>query len=301
MYNFGINSLCLFDHKENIRLIIYKNTEQISLYTERLILFMNNYSLIIIQTIYFSTSKLISNLGLFNNNKTIYVLHNLLFYNKLNFSRTKYKNRVWTLTHFSVGLQVTPYYIGKTKLKDKNYITSFFIISTGHRNYKYLITAAERLKEENFDFLVYVIGYRKTFSINDINEKIKNNFIFNYRVNFSTLYNVVDNSDYIIINLDPDKDKNFKDKKVTGAAQLSLGFIKPILINTAFKSIYNRTKENSFLFDKSNFYNVMKDAIKLNNRGYKNMQKNLLELTRKIHEISVINIKKTLNSLLFNQ
>ena len=259
---------------------------------------MKKYALILIQTIYLSTLPKIRNLDLFNNKKTIYVLHNTLFFEKLNFSKIEYYNRIWTLAHFSVGMQVTPYYIGENKLKDKNIKTRFFIISTKKRNYKYIISAAEKLKHEKYEFEISVVGYKNAFSIKNINEKLKDNFIFNYNVDFQKLYNLVDSSDYIIINLDPDIDKCYYDQKATGAAQLSYSFLKPVLINNKFKDIYNRTNENSFIFDKLNFYDVMKDAIKLNNRDYKKKQKNLIDLRERVHKISLLNIYKSLKQLL---
>ena len=207
------------------------------------------------------------------------------------------QNRIWTLGHFSIGLQVNPHFFGNIKIKDKNKITRFFIFSSSDRNYNYIISAAEKIKYENLEFKIYVAGYRKYLSSNDINETIKDNFIFNYRVNYSTLYKLVDICDYIIINLDPDINKVYKDKKSTGAVQLSYGFKKPPLINNYFKDAYNMSKENSFLFEKENFYNVMKNAILLNNMNYKIMQKNLIQLTKKVYDYSLLNVKKTLNNL----
>ena len=132
-----------------------------------------------------------------------------------------------------------------------------------------------------------------------INEKIKDNFIFNYRVSYERLFNIVYSSDFIIISLDPNNemDKIFKNKKVTGAAQLSLGFIKPALINEYFCENYGMSKENSLIFDETNFYKVMKDAILLNNQKYKKMQMNLIELAEKAKQKSIMNVKETFKSL----
>ena len=217
----------------------------------------------------------------------------------LKFSKIRNQNRIWTLANFSIGLKVVPYYVGNFKFKNKNKITRFFTISTKNRNYNFLISAAEKLKNENLDFEVVVVGKVRKFSNKSIKKKIREKFLFHYRVNLSTLYKKVESSDFIIITLSP-KDKMFLDKKVTGAAQLSYGFGKPVLINKNFKSIYNMTNENSFIYDKNNFYDIMKKAILLNNKNYKLMQKNLLEVTKSVNNISFINIRKTFESLLTN-
>ena len=42
----------------------------------------------------------------------------------------------------------------------------------------YLISAAEKLKKRNFEFEIIVIGWSKSFSLENIPENLKNNFIF---------------------------------------------------------------------------------------------------------------------------
>ena len=295
----GKDSFYFFENKDKIRLFIYDNLKQIRNYAKVLSSHFRSYSYIVIQTLSTKTFGTISKLGLNRNGKVIYIFHFTYYYKILHFSSIKNKNRVWTLGNFSVGLQVVPFYIGNLKLKNKNKRTRFFTVSTVSRQYNYLISAFEKLKDNNFDFDVIVVGKVKRFSTKNISEKLKDNFIFNYKVNYETLYKLVYSSDYIIITLDPDDKKNriFKNKKVTGSAQLSLGFIKPALINKYFQDKYDMNEENSFPFDKKNIYNTLKKAILFNNENYKKMQLNLINLANKAKEKSMINIKKTLNSL----
>ena len=295
----GKDSFYFFENKDKIRLFIYDNLKQIRNYAKVLRSYFRSYSYIVIQTLSTKTFGTISKLGLNRNGKVIYIFHFTYYYKILHFSSIKNKNRVWTLGNFSVGLQVVPFYIGNLKLKNKNKRTRFFTVSTVSRQYNYLISAFEKLKDNNFDFDVIVVGKVKRFSTKNISEKLKDNFIFNYKVNYETLYKLVYSSDYIIITLDPDDKKNriFKNKKVTGSAQLSLGFIKPALINKYFQDKYDMNEENSFPFDKKNIYNTLKKAILFNNENYKKMQLNLINLANKAKEKSMINIKKTLNSL----
>ena len=165
-----------------------------------------------------------------------------------------------------------------------------------------LISASLKLKKENLDFEIVVIGKTKRLSVDDINNQLLDNYIFNYRVNFTTLYRLVDSSDFILITLDPDnkKDISYKNQRVTGAIQLSYGFFKPVLMNDYYKTIYNITKENSLLYSNNDFYNIMKKAINLNNNDYKVIQKNLIELENNIYKQSIFNVKETLCSLLNN-
>lgn len=301
MHKSGRDSFNLFEKKEKIRLILYRKLTEIRDFAKIFKFYMSFYSFILVQTISKKTFEIISNLGLLKNNRAIYVFHFIKYYEVMNFSKIKNQNRIWTLGHFSVGLQVVPFYFGKNILRDKNKKTRFFTVSTKSRNYNFLISAAEKLREENLDFEVVVVGKVRRFSVNNINEKIKENFIFNYRVHFEKLYKIIESSDYIIITLDPQnrKDNIFKDKKVTGAAQLSYGFGKPALINEYFNDNYNMTKDNSFIYDKTNFYDIMKKAILLNNKNYKIMQKNLIEVANRLYNVSLLNAQKTLNSLYY--
>lgn len=58
------------------------------------------------------------------------------------------------------------------------------------------------------------------------------------------------------------------------------------------------TSENNFIYNEKNFYNIMKNAINQSNKDYKIMQHNLLMLTYKIRQNSILNIQKTFNSIL---
>ena len=58
------------------------------------------------------------------------------------------------------------------------------------------------------------------------------NIIFKHKTSYSELYRSVNNSDYIIIFIDPDDryGKEYKTIKVSGSVQLVYSFLKPVLI-----------------------------------------------------------------------
>ena len=114
------------------------------------------------------------------------------------------------------------------------------------------------------------------------------------------MYEAVNSSDYIIINLYPNYTSNdeYRSTRTSGASQLSFGFLKPALIHKDFAEFYNMSSENSFLFDNFTFYEVMREAILLNDQKYKEKQENLYKLSDNLYKISLQNINKTLNSIL---
>lgn len=298
--NLGSNTFCLFNSLENIRIFTFHKLSQFREHSKKFQLIFKNYSYIIIETTEPFRNKTYNDLGLFKMNNTIFVVHHFEFIHDTGISSFYNQNRIWSLGNLKNSLYVNPHYFGNIKIKNKNKRTKFFITSTPERNYKDLILAAEKLKNENLDFEVIVIGKLKTFSKNVLSKNIKNNFKFKYHVLFKDLYKAVYNSDYIIINLYPNykNNNNFGRNRLTGASQLSLGFYKVPLIHKSFAEFYNMSTENSFLFDNFNFYEKMREAILFNCQEYKKKQKNLIKLSNNLYKISLDNIIKTFNSIL---
>ena len=92
------------------------------------------------------------------------------------------KNQIWSLGNFTSGIQINPHYFGEMKLRKKNKITRFFITSTIERNYKNLILAVEKIKDENLEFHIVVVGKWNTFSHLNISERVRDNFTFKYNI-----------------------------------------------------------------------------------------------------------------------
>ena len=297
--NFGTSAFCLFKLLENIRLFTFYRLSELIAHSKEFQLIFKNYSYIVIETTHPARNQTYKDLGFFKMNNTIFVVHTIEYIKTTGISIFYNQNRLWALGHFKNALCVNPHYFGDIKIRIKNNRTKFFITSNSDRNYKDLILAAEKLKNENLDFEVMVIGRRKSFSKKDLSENLKENFKLNLNVKFEELYEAVYSSDYIIINLYPNYKNNelFRKNRLTGSLQLSYGFYKPALIHKSFAEFYNMTSENSFLFDNSNFYEIMRKAILLNNQGYKEKQKNLIKLSDSLYKLSLGNVKKTLNSI----
>ena len=299
MQKIGEDAFCLFKDNEKIRLFIYDNLDKIIENSGKLSLVFHNYNYLLIESTDIDKKEFYKKLGFFKMNNSIFVFHNIFYIKEMGIPYYYYQNKIWSLAKFSNTLQVNPHYFGNIKLKQKNNKTRFFITSTLGRNNDYLISAAEKLKKRNFEFEIIVIGWSKSFSLENIPENLKNNFIFKYKVSYYELYQSVDSSDFIIINLDPNNnnDIEYKNLKATGSAQLSYGFLKPAIIDKNFASIYNMTMENSFIYDNSSFYKVIYDAININNSEYKKKQNNLMKLSNSIYNISLNNLKQTLKNI----
>ena len=295
----GIDSFSYFnDNNENIRMFLYNKLREIKK-RKKFNLSIKKYDYILLETFFEEEKKLFKELHLYNNN-SIFIFHEIELFDK-HLTKSKYfnKNRVWTLGNSSIGLQVNPHYFGNIPIKGKSKKTKFFLTSTIKRDYKPLIESVNLLHKENLNFEIIVTGRVSSFNSNRISANISNNFIFNHHVSYSKLYQLVDNSDYIIILLSPDNkyDEEYKTKKVTGSYQLSLGFNKPCLINNEFADYYDLNSQNSLIYNNKNLYIAMKKAILMNNSEYKKIQHNLQIKKKELYNISVNNVKRAIENL----
>ena len=295
----GIDSFSYFnDSNENIRVFLYNKLREIKK-RKKFNLIIKKYDYIMLETFFKEEKELFKELHLYNNN-SIFIFHEIELFDK-HLTKSKYfnKNRVWTLGNSNIGLQVNPHYFGNIPIKGKSKKTKFFLTSTIKRDYKPLIESVNHLHKENFNFEIIVTGRDSSFNSNSISANISNYFIFNHHVSYSELYQLVDNSDYIIILLSPDNkyDEIYKTKKVTGSYQLSLGFNKPCLINNEFADYYDFNSQNSLIYNDINLYSAMKKAILMHNTEYKKIQHNLQIKKTELYNISINNVKRAIENL----
>lgn len=84
---------------------------------------------------------------------------------------------------------------------------------------------------------------------------------------------------------------------MTGSAQLAYGFLKPVIINAKFAPIYYFNKENSFIYENSNFTDTIRNAINMKNEQYQKMKENLSKSEDYIYKISLRNVNICINHL----
>jgi len=299
MHNSGLTSFCSFEPINKIRFFIYNNIEEIKKHSRSLSIKFFKYNYILIETAnpyYFMVYK---ELNLLNIDHSFFVFHHLEYVISVPTEIKLRKNQIWSLGNFKNAVRINPHYFGKFKITEKNKITRFFITSTIERNYNKLISAVEKFKDENLKFHVNVVGKWNTFTIHNISEKMRDHFTFKYNVSYSELYNEVVKSDYIIINLDPNNEKDipFKNTRISGSVQLAYGFLKPVIINKDFAEIYNFNSNNSFIYDNDSFITSMRQAINIGNNNYKKMQENLKLISNNIYEDSLNNLKNCMSKL----
>lgn len=294
IHSSGLDSLMKFEKSENIRLFIFNDLFAIYLYIKVLCSIIRKYTFVLVQTVDANKLDLYNGLNLLKLNNSAFVFHDLNIID-INYFHFFKENRIWTLGNFSKGLQVNPHFFGNISIKDKNNKVIFFMTSTYNRNYKYLIESSARLKNENFNFEIIITGRSSQIKSYSIPENIKDIFIFKKKVTYYEMYKIIQSSDFIIIPLKTNwkNDYEYKTNKVTGSIQIVYGFLKPAIIHREFAKFYNLNDRNSLIFNNTNFYDIMKKSILLNNTHYKNLQHNLQIVEKNLYQSSINNIKKT--------
>lgn len=187
----------------------------------------------------------------------------------------------------------------ETKIKNKNDVTNFISIgelSKQRRNSTLLIDAVKSLHNngiENFKITVIGIG-----ELDELPVDIRQYFNILGRVDYQTMFDELEKSDFILPLLDPEIEahKRYMDSGTSGTFQLVYGFNKPCIIHRVFADIYNFNKMNSFIYDNNNnFYKSLIDAINICNSDYLCLKNELKILSNEIENKSTKNFERLLN------
>ncbi len=259
------DSMAFFEPHDNVRIFTYENLDQIKSNSKSIKERFNKYDYVLIHSTDPSKKDLYESLGVYDNEKSLFIAHDTNIVKNMGMEKYFDENRVLTLGNFEDGLQVNPHYFGEFEQKNKNPKTRFFITSTTGRKYEYLVEAAKTLKKEGENFEILVVGRSSDFTAKNIPENLKENFVFKHGLPYKGMYEEVQNSDYVIITLDPENenDNAFKNLRMTGSSQLSYGFLKPMIIHKEFAENYRASNKIGFIYEKSNFTDIMRQATSL--------------------------------------
>lgn len=292
-------SLNYFEPKSKVRIFTFNNLKDVEFLYKKISKKFHKYDCAFLQTTDFNNKNLIKKLGFFDNPKSMLVLHETDFVEKIGLQELHSKERLIGLADYGKLVYVNPNYFGEFPSKEKNKETIFYISSTANREYYYLLEAAKKLKDNGYKFKVKVTGHCNQFSAQNVPSYLEDCFEFYGTVPYDQLFSIVNGVDFIILNLNPNNysDKPFLSKKASGSVQLSYGFYKPLIINSEFSSIYKLSSENSILYNDNELYSAMLKAINMSQENYSLMSSNLKLLRNKIYEISLNNLSNVLNKI----
>lgn len=236
----------------------------------------------------------IENIYNFNPKNLITVEHNINNITKEKLS----KDNFIMLYNFKENKMVNPHYFQEVSCKNKNEKTKFVVIGNidhGRRNYDLLIKVVQQLIERGYEnFEVNIIG--ALFETFEVPDEFLKYIAVKGRLNFPDMYREIENSDFILPLLDIKNPEHvdYIQNKVTGSYQLSLGFLKPMIINETFANFYNLNEKNAITYKANELTNAIEKGILIDNDNFLNLQKNIIILKENIEEKSIENLRKVL-------
>ena len=264
------DSMELFEPKDKIKIYTYDNLEGILPAAPELANKFSKYNHVLVNSLGVSEEKNIKKLKFLDNSNSLFVVHNTDFIEELKLQSYVQQNKIITLGDL--------------------------MTSTFGRNYDKLVNAFSELKNKNLDFEVMVSGRSETFGTDNLPENLKQNFVFKYGIPYSEMYKEVQNSDFVIMTLDPENknDRGFKNTTCTGTAQLIYGFLKPAVVDENFTECYKLNSENSLVHQTKDFSQCLEKAINMSQEEYSEVQNNLEKTVKSIYSQSLDNLKKAL-------
>ena len=256
------------------------------------------YKFLLLETIQHNLIRFYKKIGIYNNPNSLFVIHHIDELYSLGLNKTISKNYVFGLADYGTIPYVNPNYFGNFKLSHEKNKNSFFITATRNRYFNYIIEGVSYLKNKSIDFEINVVG-NGGFNKFKVPIELRNYFHFYGQIRYQKMYNIVKNTDFIIINLYPNRtqDKLFKTFRATGNTQLAYGFYKPVIIEESFAKVYKFSNETAIIFKENDIPSAMLKAATMSKEEYQDMSIKVKNLQENIYNLSLNNLKKVLKNL----
>ena len=286
-----------FEPRDKIRIFGFKNKQEIDDNYMKYKKKLKEYKILFLQTLNILNIELYKKIGYYDNPNSFFVIHHIDELFSYGIKNAIAKQEVFSISDYGTILYLNPNYFGEFNLThEKNDEISFLITSTKNRNYLHFLSAVNYLKNKSFNFTINLIGRSGNFNEDHIPDELKKYFNFYGQVNYQKMYEIVNNSDFIILNLYPDRefDNLFRTYRSTGNTQLSYGFYKPVLIEENFVNVYKFSNETSIIYKGEDILSAMLRALTMSYEEYKKMSIKVKHLRQTIYNNSLNNLKKVL-------
>lgn len=234
---------------------------------------------------------------------TLFIEHNLSSIDDDDSSLMLRNGRIATLLPYGYGggkttKMVNPHYFGsrikrKTKSLQKKKIVVVGASSQGSYAKNILYYAVRQHLDKNFEMTI--INADREELPNDLKSKIYTT----PRLNFSDYYAEIQSADFILtmFNSNNTKTDRYLNGTTSGTVQISLGFGKPMIIDTIHASRYGFTPQESVQFPFNSLSEGFEVALSMSDSELQKMRDNLKEKARSIAEASLTNLEEILDMM----
>ncbi|SCH85623.1 hypothetical protein [uncultured Bacteroides sp.] len=227
------------------------------------------------------------------------VVHNLELYkfwvsDDSTYYEMLHDKRFASLSKIEGLCHVNPNYFGKIKNEPKNTNKIGFVavgaISANCKNHDILLDAVRGLVAMGLtSFEVHIIGSGTLQIPQDLMPYIK----CCGRLNFSSMYDVIECSDFLLALLDPNDKahQTYLHGITSGSLQLSLGFVKPLIINTLFAKAYTLDCESAVTYEDNTLLGAMQQAMFMSTEQYASIQNAIVRKRDQLRKESLEEIR----------
>lgn len=125
----------------------------------------------------------------------------------------------------------------------------------------------------------------------------KKNMRLYSKVSFDTMFNLIEESDFIAINLKSHLIDEFSTCRTTGSKLLALGFGKPAIIEERCAAYYGFSEDNCILYKEGHMDEAVQKACSLSDEEYSKMQKSMIALQEQVCKESLDALKSMLSAI----
>ena len=203
-------------------------------------------------------------------------------------------------TVISIGISTNPYELTKAAnmiYKKTGNTVHLTMVSNKDSRYEMINSRYEMIKHLIKYCLIRVFKLKK-YDLERhgprtiMNRNVRKEIEITGRITFSDMFSRIDSSDFIAVNLFEREVKVFSSIRTSGAKQLSLGFLKPCIIEKAVADYYGFNEKNAVVYNKGEFVQALERAVSMNETQYAEMVEALKELRDRIRESSLNNLRK---------
>jgi len=193
-------------------------------------------------------------------------------------------------------LVANPHYFGNVKITQKNESCTNFIIvgSTEQKRKDFNLLFDAIYKLINIGVTNFHITHIGRGNI-ELPQNIEKYFSLKGYLDYKTMYEEIEKSDFILPLLNPDikEHQRYIKNGTSGSFQLIYGFLKPSIIHKYFATTYHFDDNNSIIYETNeNLYTAMNNAIKIPQKEYSALQENLKIYADKIEKESLNNLDR---------
>ena len=194
---------------------------------------------------------------------------------------------------------VNPHYFGDIAAHTKNLACQFVTIGalrSKRRNTSMLVEAVRQLHQQGCtNFRIAVVGKG---NIRHIPQELRAYFTIHGRLDFSRMYSVIEQSDFLLPLLDSDNaaHQRYITTGTSGTFQLAFGFAKPCVIEKTFSAVNGFTDFNSIIYSGNHaLADAMQAAIQMPTAGYASLRDTLATDATTLADDSAKNLKALLH------